>query len=51
MGPAEQLAGFLFADQFFLPQGRDESLTKPFGKRLDIFDRKQVEASLAIHET
>ncbi len=50
MGPAEQLAGFLLTDQLFLPQGRDESLTKLFGKRLDAVDREQVEAALAIHE-
>jgi hypothetical protein len=51
VGPAEELPGFLFADELFPQQCLDEAVAEQFGQRLDTLHRHEVKASIPIHQS
>jgi len=50
VGPVEELAGLLLADEFLAEEGLDEAVAEEFGEGFEGLDRKFVEAVLAVVE-
>ena len=54
MFPGEEVAGFLFGEEFVADEGLDEALAEEFGERVEGFGGgrgEEVEAALAIEES